>query len=79
MYGIGATDANPTAGGAKYAFDNGWFTPAEAIKGFERLLVCPLDIGRILICSRFIWIEAHLVQRVLFTCVVDVFDHTDDA
>ncbi|MGY0204419.1 hypothetical protein ACW7EJ_13145, partial [Acinetobacter soli] len=32
-YGIGATDANPTAGGAKYAFDNGWFTPAEAIKG----------------------------------------------
>lgn len=33
MYGIGATDANPTAGGAKYAFDNGWFTPAEAIKG----------------------------------------------
>ncbi|TCI41555.1 hypothetical protein EVJ27_13680 [Exiguobacterium sp. SH3S2] len=33
MYGIGATDANPTAGGAKHAFDNGWFTPAASIYG----------------------------------------------
>lgn len=33
MFGIGATDANPLAGGAKHAFTNGWFTPAQAIYG----------------------------------------------
>lgn len=33
MYGIGAKDVNVVAGGAKYAFDNGWTTPAKAIYG----------------------------------------------
>ncbi|MCT1905335.1 SH3 domain-containing protein [Oceanobacillus sojae] len=33
MYGYGAPDANPINGGAKYAFDHGWFTPEAAIIG----------------------------------------------
>ncbi|TFB19287.1 hypothetical protein E3U55_11285 [Filobacillus milosensis] len=33
MYGYGAVDNSPTKGGAKYAFDQGWFTPADAIIG----------------------------------------------
>ena len=38
MYGYGAHDDNPTNGGAKYAFDNGWFSPGEAvIGGAERI------------------------------------------
>ncbi|MGY0202378.1 hypothetical protein ACW7EJ_01610, partial [Acinetobacter soli] len=45
-------------------FDSVFFQQLVNLMDFERLLVCPLDIGRILICSRFIWIEAHLVQRV---------------
>lgn len=33
MFGIGAIDSNPTVGGAKYAFQNGWTTPEKAIIG----------------------------------------------
>lgn len=33
MYGIGAVDSNALKGGAKRAFDEGWFTPEEAIIG----------------------------------------------
>ncbi|AVR00509.1 hypothetical protein OBCHQ24_16350 [Oceanobacillus iheyensis] len=33
MYGYGAVDSNPINGGAKYAFQNKWFSPAEAIIG----------------------------------------------
>lgn len=33
MFGIGAIDSNPTASGAKTAFNNGWFTPEAAIIG----------------------------------------------
>ncbi|GEL78658.1 S-layer homology domain-containing protein [Tenuibacillus multivorans] len=33
MYGYGAVDSQPIRGGAKYAFDQGWFSPAEAIEG----------------------------------------------
>ncbi|MEK4298285.1 SH3 domain-containing protein [Oceanobacillus sp. FSL W8-0428] len=33
MYGYGAVDADPINGGAKYAFDRGWFTPEAAIIG----------------------------------------------
>lgn len=31
MYGIRATDANPTKYGSEYAYKQGWFTPEEAI------------------------------------------------
>ena len=33
MYGIGATDDDPIINGAKFAYQNGWFTPEEAIIG----------------------------------------------
>lgn len=33
MYGIGAVDSNPIGGGAKRAFNEGWFTPEDAIIG----------------------------------------------
>src|SRR5699024_5165800 len=33
MYGIGAVDSDPLNGGAKTAYENGWFTPAAAIEG----------------------------------------------
>ncbi|UOQ87046.1 peptidoglycan-binding protein [Gracilibacillus salinarum] len=33
MYGYGAVDANPTRGGVRYAYENGWFSPSEAIIG----------------------------------------------
>ncbi|WP_182199830.1 S-layer homology domain-containing protein [Paraliobacillus salinarum] len=33
FYGYGAVDSNPLNGGAKYAFDNKWFTPEAAIIG----------------------------------------------
>src|SRR5699024_1573856 len=33
MYGYGAIDSDPLNGGAKYAFNNGWFTPEAAIIG----------------------------------------------
>ncbi|MGP4073851.1 peptidoglycan-binding protein [Piscibacillus sp. B03] len=33
MFGYGAHDNNPTDGGAKYAFDHGWFSPEEAVVG----------------------------------------------
>lgn len=33
MYGYGAVDSDPIKGGAKYAFDHGWFTPYDAIIG----------------------------------------------
>lgn len=33
MFGIGAVDSNPLNGGAITASENGWFTPADAIKG----------------------------------------------
>jgi beta-N-acetylglucosaminidase len=33
MYGIGATDSCPLTCGAKRAFDEGWFTPEDAIVG----------------------------------------------
>ncbi|MFA8440087.1 SH3 domain-containing protein [Pueribacillus sp. YX66] len=33
MYGYGAVDSDPINGGAKYAFDQGWFTPYDAIVG----------------------------------------------
>ena len=33
MFGIGAIDSDPLAGGAIRAYQEGWFTPADAIKG----------------------------------------------
>lgn len=33
FFGIGATDDNPLVNGTKTAYDNGWFTPQEAISG----------------------------------------------
>lgn len=33
MFGIGAVDAAPIAGGAKYAYDNGWTSVEAAIRG----------------------------------------------
>lgn len=33
FFGYGAHDSNPLRGGAKYAFDRGWFSPQAAIKG----------------------------------------------
>ncbi|MCK0470262.1 peptidoglycan-binding protein [Halalkalibacter sp. APA_J-10(15)] len=33
MYGIAAFDSSPRRGGAFYAYNAGWFTPAAAIKG----------------------------------------------
>lgn len=33
MFGIGAYDSNPIEGGAKFAYENGWFTVEAAIKG----------------------------------------------
>ncbi|KAB8138051.1 SH3 domain-containing protein [Gracilibacillus oryzae] len=33
VYGYGARDSNPIRGGAKYAFDNKWFTVKDAIIG----------------------------------------------
>ncbi|GGM32316.1 hypothetical protein GCM10011351_17990 [Paraliobacillus quinghaiensis] len=33
MYGYGANDSCPVECGAKYAFDQGWFTPADSIIG----------------------------------------------
>jgi mannosyl-glycoprotein endo-beta-N-acetylglucosaminidase len=33
MYGIGAYDSDPVSGGAKYAYNAGWFTPEDAIIG----------------------------------------------
>lgn len=33
FFGIGAKDGNATALGAKTAYENGWFSPEEAIKG----------------------------------------------
>lgn len=33
MFGIGAYDSNPTLGGAKFAYENGWFSVEAAIKG----------------------------------------------
>lgn len=33
FYGYGAVDSDPLRGGAKYAFDRGWFTPKDAIIG----------------------------------------------
>ncbi|NIK11814.1 SH3 domain-containing protein [Alkalibacillus almallahensis] len=33
MYGYGAVDNSPISGGAKYAFDEKWFSPSEAIHG----------------------------------------------
>jgi mannosyl-glycoprotein endo-beta-N-acetylglucosaminidase len=38
MYGYGAVDSNPLNGGAKYAFDQGWFSPREAIIGGAKLI-----------------------------------------
>jgi len=33
MYGVGAVDSNPNYCGTKYAYDNKWFTPEQAIIG----------------------------------------------
>lgn len=33
MYGIGATDANPRHGGAKFAYEQGWTSPEKAVVG----------------------------------------------
>lgn len=33
MFGYGAIDGNPVGGGSQYAYDQGWFTPEDAIKG----------------------------------------------
>ncbi|EIT84794.1 Mannosyl-glycoprotein endo-beta-N-acetylglucosaminidase [Fictibacillus macauensis ZFHKF-1] len=33
MYGIGAVDHRPLEGGAKYAYEHGWFTREQAIRG----------------------------------------------
>jgi|GEM_PF-5309335 len=38
MYGYGAIDTNPLKGGAKYAFDQGWFSPREAIIGGAKII-----------------------------------------
>lgn len=33
MFGIGAVDADPVGGGAKYAYEQGWTTPEKAVEG----------------------------------------------
>ncbi|WP_010094766.1 S-layer homology domain-containing protein [Ornithinibacillus scapharcae] len=33
MFGIGAVDSNPLEGGAKTAYEKGWFTPSAAVLG----------------------------------------------
>lgn len=33
FFGIGAYDSDPDKNGAKYAYDNGWFTPKDALQG----------------------------------------------
>lgn len=38
MYGIGAVDADPVNMGAKYAYEQGWFTPELAIIGGARFI-----------------------------------------
>ena len=38
-FGYGAHDSNPLAGGAKYAFREGWFTPRDAIIGGAKEIV----------------------------------------
>ncbi|WP_173915588.1 SH3 domain-containing protein [Halobacillus sp. Marseille-Q1614] len=38
VYGIGAVDDSPVSGGAKRAFNEGWFTPEEAIIGGARFV-----------------------------------------
>ncbi|MGG1246396.1 glucosaminidase domain-containing protein [Bacillus spizizenii] len=38
MYGIGAYDSNPNEYGAKYAYEQGWFTPEAAIIGGAKFI-----------------------------------------
>ncbi|MCY9223958.1 N-acetylglucosaminidase [Bacillus haynesii] len=38
MYGVGAYDSNPLYYGAKYAYEQGWFTPEAAIKGGAKFI-----------------------------------------
>ncbi|MCY7825709.1 glucosaminidase domain-containing protein [Bacillus spizizenii] len=38
MYGIGAYDSNPNYYGAKYAYEQGWFTPEAAIIGGAKFI-----------------------------------------
>ncbi|MGZ9792580.1 glucosaminidase domain-containing protein [Bacillus atrophaeus] len=38
MYGIGAYDSNPLYYGAKYAYEQGWFTPQAAIIGGAKFI-----------------------------------------
>lgn len=45
VYGIGAVDSNPLNGGAKKAYESGWFTPYDAVYGGARF------IGRTYLCS----------------------------
>lgn len=46
MYGIGAIDSNPLNGGAKKAFDEGWFTPKDAIIGGAQFINTYIDRGQ---------------------------------
>lgn len=38
MYGVGAYDSNPLYYGAKYAYEQGWFTPEAAIVGGAKFI-----------------------------------------
>ncbi|MBM7870642.1 beta-N-acetylglucosaminidase [Clostridium pascui] len=38
MFGIGALDSNPDELGSKYAYEQGWFTPEDAIKGGAKFI-----------------------------------------
>lgn len=38
MYGIGAYDSNPIGGGSQYAYNEGWFTPEDAIIGGAKFI-----------------------------------------
>nr|WP_256860300.1 N-acetylglucosaminidase [Bacillus sonorensis] len=38
MYGVGAYDSNPLYYGAKYAYEQGWFTPEAAIMGGAKFI-----------------------------------------
>ncbi|CAM4163482.1 SH3 domain-containing protein [Lederbergia lenta] len=46
MYGIGAVDSNALKGGAKRAFDEGWFTPEDAIVGGAAFINSYIDRGQ---------------------------------
>lgn len=46
MYGVGAIDTCPNACGAAFAYENGWFTPAEAIVGGAEFILGYIQRGQ---------------------------------